>query len=153
MAKNTIRLTESELKRVITESVKRIISENAHRTVYLDAYEIFDPENGDEQYALSILNSANPGVKQAAQFMYSLVNNDQLNMRPFEVLLDARGYDDEWDDPCVDVMDYPDELNDVPKNIRQTILTLVEEYVDEKEYYWDVYDSDWIWDSPEDKFD
>ena len=152
--KNIIRLTESDLHNIISESVKRILKEGGigRRDIEIHPFEIFDPENGDIDYANSLLNDSNDDIRNAAEYMLKLINNDtEGQMGVFQVLIDTDGYDGyDWVDPEVDVVDYPDELDSMPNEMKQTILDLVKDYIENNKYYWDASDSDWIWDDGQD---
>ena len=51
MSKRTVRLTESELKRVISESVKRVLKESSDRTyIVCDGIKLELSMNGDDIY-------------------------------------------------------------------------------------------------------
>jgi hypothetical protein len=76
--KNTIRLTESELKKVITESVKKVLNELDPRTYQwasnerqkrnADVYNQYDPETGESnsQYAAKYKKQGNGDVVRGA---------------------------------------------------------------------------------------
>ena len=163
--KNTIRLTESEFKSLITESVKKIISERntlkrrslmegISRTITIEPASIFDPEYGTNyasDYASQLMQCQNPEIQEAVKFMQSILDDISGN---FEVELGGDIYGDttgpyagdyNWDgDSCyVDVVDWPAELDSAPENIKNTILEIVKDYVDENNEEWSIYGNSW----------
>lgn len=126
--KNIIRLTESELKRVITESVKKIISERnfesdrriedsiTNNIEELDFYYL-----AESDYLQQLLNHGNPLTKKAAQTIIQLANDDTLEyIQPFEYSLT---YEELWN--------YADEIDKLPEQIKQEILEIVMEFISE----------------------
>ena len=126
--KNTIRLTESELKRVITESVKKIISErNFESDRYWDDYVPNKIEELDfyyfaeSDYLQQLLNHGEPLTKKAVQTIIQLANDDTLEyIQPFEYSLK---YEELWN--------YADEIDKLPEQIKQKILEIVMEFISE----------------------
>ena len=136
--KNTIRLTESELKRIITESVKKIISErnfesDRHWEDYVpDTIEKLDfYEFATSDYLQQVLKNGNPLSKKTCQIIIQLANDDTIDyIKPFEYNVTQET-----------VWDYPDELNNLPKQTQKEILELVEEFVGETNRFntWSLY--------------
>lgn len=160
--KNTIRLTESELKKVIAESVKKIIyerntlkrrplMEGISRTMTIEPGYIFEPGFTTEDYASQLMQCQNPEIQEAVKFMQSIL--DDISGY-FEVELGGDVQCDttgpyageyEWDgDTCyVDVIDWPAELDSAPENIKNTVLEIVKDYVDENNKEWSIYGNSW----------
>ena len=159
--KNTIRLTESELKSLIAESVKKIIYEHntlkrrplmegLSRTITVEALSLFDPEYGTD-YASQLMQCQVPEIQEAVKYMQSILNDISGD---FEIELGGDIYGDttgpyageyEWDgDTCyVDVVDWPAELDSAPENIKNTVLEIVKEYVEENNEEWSIYGNNW----------
>jgi hypothetical protein len=126
--KNTIRLTESDLKKIISESVKKIISErNFESDRYWDDYvpnkigkmDFYDFAESD--YLQRLLKHGKPLTKKAVQTIIQLANDDTLEyIQPFEYSLK---YEDLWD--------YADEIDKLPEQIKQEILEIVMEFISE----------------------
>lgn len=160
--KNTIRLTESELKKVIAESVKKIIyecntfkrrplMEGISRTMTIEPGYIFEPGYTTEDYASQLMQCQNPEIQEAVKFMQSILDDISGD---FEVELGGNIYGDktgpyageyEWDgDSCyVDVINWPAELDSAPENIKNTVLEIVKDYVNENNEEWSIYNNSW----------
>ena len=91
--KNTVRLTESELKNIITESVKKVLNEN-HMTVYQYCQMNMKTVLGDikkqvrEIYSLlSDGYSDNDREKRikASDMLHSFINHDMIYTYPNEI--------------------------------------------------------------------
>jgi hypothetical protein len=97
------------------------------------------------------------GIATGAKlFVTDIGKKDVLNdiSGDFEVELGGDIYGDttgpyageyEWDgDTCyVDVVDWPAELDSAPENIKNTVLEIVKNYVDENNEEWSIYGNSW----------
>ena len=138
MDKRTVKLTESELKRVINESVKKIISErNFESDRYWEDYVPDTIEKLDfydfaaSNYLQQVLKNGNPLSKKTCQIIIQLANDDTIDyIKPFEYNVTQQT-----------VWDYPDELDNLPKQTQKEILELVEEFINETNIFgtWSLY--------------
>lgn len=75
MSKNTIRLTESELKKVITESVKRILKENNYSLSGEEKYPQYN-HDADRWWKLEFESNPEAAAKKAQSMISKFENSD-----------------------------------------------------------------------------
>ena len=157
--RKTVKITETELKKMIAESIKTILSERSQtikRTLNesITKTEEIDPATFFENYASELLNHSNPVTQQAARFMQEITNNGETYLDPFVVEIGGDVYGDdygpcageyEWEgDSCyVDILEWPAEIDSAPEDVKNMIFELVEEYVNETPNLWSIYDGNW----------
>ena len=73
--KNTIRLTESELKKVITESVKRILKENNYTLSGEEKYPQYN-HDADRWWKLEFESNPEAAAKKAQSVITKFENSD-----------------------------------------------------------------------------
>ena len=98
--KNTIRLTESDLKRIITESVKRVLRENNE-----DVITIGSPEYGEKGFRVELGNS---GLLSVKFNVYAYNEQDALDAAVDYA--ERKGWNGLFWDEDESVEEYPDDF-------------------------------------------
>jgi hypothetical protein len=136
--KNIVKLTESQLKKIISESIKKIILE---RNFESDRrWENYIPPRikdvdfyffADSDYIRNVLNynEDSPEIKEAVHCILNMANDETIPyITPFKVDLNS---DDE-------IIDWDSAIESLPKNIRDLILEMVGEFIGQTNYFkWD----------------
>ena len=98
--KNTVRLTESQLKRVITESVKRVLRESNENIITIGS-----PEYGEQGFRVE-LGDGGLGVKQFNVYAY----NEQDALDAAVDYAEKKGWNFLFWDDDESVEEYPDDF-------------------------------------------